>query len=124
MRYAKDGPGAEGSLMSASFELEGQEFRALNGGPSFSFAQGISLFVNCETQAEVDELWERLSSGGKEDAAAGLPTGSASPGRSSPRLLGEMLSEDDPKKSKRVLDAMLRMDKLDLAALQRAHESV
>jgi predicted 3-demethylubiquinone-9 3-methyltransferase (glyoxalase superfamily) len=82
-RYEAGGPGPEGELISATFELAGQEFMALNGGPSFTFSQGISLFVDCEDQEEVDELWAKLTAGGEPGPVAGSPTASASPGRSS-----------------------------------------
>ena len=87
-RYGEAGPGPKGSVMSVTFELEGQQFFALNGGPHFSFTPAISFFVNCETQQEVDELWEKLSDGGEKTVAAGLETNMARPGRSF-RLLGQ-----------------------------------
>ena len=121
-RYGEAGPGPQGSLMSAKFELEGQEFIALNGGPHFSFAEGISLFVNCETQAEVDELWEKLSEGGEKGACGWLKDKFGVSWQIIPTALGEMLGDPDPEKANRVMQAMLHMHKLDIAALRQAYE--
>jgi predicted 3-demethylubiquinone-9 3-methyltransferase (glyoxalase superfamily) len=120
---AQDGtPGPKGTLMSLSFQLEGQEFIALNGGPSFTFAQGISLFVSCETQAEVDELWEKLSEGGQPNRCGWLKDKFGVSWQVIPTVLGKMLSEKDPQKQQRVFNAMLRMNKLDVSALKKAYE--
>jgi predicted 3-demethylubiquinone-9 3-methyltransferase (glyoxalase superfamily) len=108
--------------MTASFELEGQEFIALNGGPSFTFSIGISLFVGCETQAEVDELWEKLAKGGEEQPCGWLKDKFGVSWQIVPAVLGRMLNDKDPKKSKRVIEAMLKMSKLDIGALKRAYE--
>ena len=121
-RYGDAGPGEKGSFMSATFELEGQEFVALNGGPSFAFSQGISLFVSCETQDEVDELWEKLSEGGEKGPCGWLADRFGVSWQIVPRVLGEMLSDDDPQRAQRVMGAMLQMSKLDVEALQRAYE--
>jgi predicted 3-demethylubiquinone-9 3-methyltransferase (glyoxalase superfamily) len=121
-RYGEAGPGPKGSLMTATFQLEGQEFIALNGGPSFTFAQGISLFVSCETQAEVDELWEKLSAGGGKLRCGWLEDRFGVSWQIVPTVLGKLLNDQDPAKAKRVLQAMLGMTKLDVAALKRAHE--
>ena len=122
-RYGEAGPGPKGSLMSANFELAGQQFIALNGGPSFSFAQGISLFVNCETQEEVDRYWERLSEGGEKGPCGWLTDKFGVSWQVVPRILGELLNDEDPEKAKRVMNAMLQMNKLEIEGLKRAYES-
>jgi predicted 3-demethylubiquinone-9 3-methyltransferase (glyoxalase superfamily) len=116
-------PGPDGTLISATFELDGQQFMALNGGPSFSFAQGMSLFVNCETQDEVDELWEKLSAGGEKGPCGWLKDKYGVSWQVIPRALGELLNDPDPEKSKRVMNAMLQMSKIDIEGLRRAYES-
>jgi predicted 3-demethylubiquinone-9 3-methyltransferase (glyoxalase superfamily) len=116
-------PGPGGTLMSATFELHGQKFMALNGGPSFGFAQGMSLFVDCETQDEVDELWERLSDGGAKGPCGWLTDKFGVSWQIVPRALGELLNQEDREKSKRVMDAMLQMSKIDIEGLRRASES-
>jgi predicted 3-demethylubiquinone-9 3-methyltransferase (glyoxalase superfamily) len=123
-RYGDGGPGPKGALMTATFELEGQRFMALNGGPSFQFAQGISLFVNCETQAEIDELWEKLSAGGQPGPCGWLTDRFGVSWQIVPSALGRMLSDADPGQSRRVMAAMLQMKKLDIAGLQRAYQGV
>ena len=122
-RYGAAGPGPEGSLMTATFELAGQEFMALNGGPSFGFAQGISLFVDCETQEEVDELWEKLSDGGEKGPCGWLTDRFGVSWQIIPRALGELLGDEDPEKAKRVMQAMLQMSKIEIEGLRRAYES-
>jgi predicted 3-demethylubiquinone-9 3-methyltransferase (glyoxalase superfamily) len=122
-RYGDAGPGPKGSLMTATFELAGQEFMALNGGPSFSFAQGISLFVDCETQEEVDELWEKLSEGGEKGPCGWLTDKFGVSWQIVPRALGELLGDEDPEKSRRVMEAMLQMSKIEIDGLQRAYEA-
>jgi predicted 3-demethylubiquinone-9 3-methyltransferase (glyoxalase superfamily) len=122
-RYGAAGPGPEGSLMSATFELAGQEFMALNGGPSFGFAQGISLFVDCETQEEVDELWEKLSDGGEKGPCGWLTDKFGVSWQIIPRALGELLGDEDPEKAKRVMQAMLQMSKIEIEGLRQAYES-
>ena len=110
--------------MSATFELAGQEFVALNGGPSFTFSQGISLFVDCETQDEVDELWERLTADGGEPGPCGWLTDRFGVSwQIVPRTLGELLNDDDPEKAQRVMQAMLQMRKIEIEGLQRAYEA-
>jgi predicted 3-demethylubiquinone-9 3-methyltransferase (glyoxalase superfamily) len=121
-RYGDAGPGPKGSLMTAAFQLEGQEFMALNGGPSFKFSQGISLFVNCETQAEVDELWEKLSEGGQQVACGWLTDRFGVSWQIVPSALGRMLDDKDPARSQRVMRAMLQMKKLDIEKLKQAYE--
>ena len=120
--YGPAGPGTEGELMTASFELAGQEFMALNGGPSFSFSQGISLFVDCGTQEEVDELWEKLSEDGEKGPCGWLTDKFGVSWQIIPRALGELLGDPDPEKSRRVMEAMLRMSKIEVAELQRAYD--
>ena len=122
-RYGEAGPGPEGTLMTASFELEGQEFMALNGGPSFTFSQGISLFVDCETQAEVDELWEKLSEEGEKGPCGWLTDKYGVSWQIIPRVLGEMLRDKDAEKSQRVMKAMLQMGKIDIEGLKQAYAS-
>jgi predicted 3-demethylubiquinone-9 3-methyltransferase (glyoxalase superfamily) len=121
-RYGEGGPGSKGTVMSATFQLEGQEFMALNGGPQFRFTPAISFFVNCETQQEVDELWERLSEGGQKERCGWLKDKYGLSWQIIPSALGRMLGDKDPEKSKRVMEAMLQMDKIDIKGLQKAHE--
>jgi predicted 3-demethylubiquinone-9 3-methyltransferase (glyoxalase superfamily) len=122
-RYGAGGPGPKGSLMSATFELAGQEFVALNGGASFTFSQGISLFVDCETQDEVDELWERLTDGGEPGPCGWLTDRFGVSWQIIPRTLGELLNDEDPEKAQRVMQAMLQMRKIEIEGLQRAYEA-
>jgi len=122
-RYGAEGPGPEGTVMSATFELAGEEFTALNGGPSFTFAQGMSLFVDCETQEEVDDLWERLSDGGEKGLCGWLTDRFGVSWQIIPRVLGELLSDEDAEKAQRVMKAMLQMSKIEIEGLRRAHES-
>lgn len=119
-RYGAAGPGAEGSLMSATFELDGQRFHALNGGPSFTFSEGISLFVSCETQEEVDHYWERLSEGGEPGPCGWLEDRFGVSWQVVPRVLGELLGDEDRAKANRVMEAMLGMGKIEIEGLQRA----
>lgn len=121
-RYGEGGPAPAGSVISASFELEGQAFIALNGGPYFKFAEGISLFVSCETQAEVDELWEKLSAGGEKGRCGWLKDRFGVSWQIIPTILGEMLGDKDPKKAQSVMQAMLQMSKIEIAVLRLAHE--
>src|SRR5882724_1157370 len=120
-RYGDAGPGPKGTVMSATFQLEGQEFMALNGGPMFTFSPAISFFVNCETQAEVDELWTKLSAGGKEDQCGWLKDKYGLSWQIIPKALMELMRDTDTAKSSRVMKAMLQMTKIDIAALKRAH---
>lgn len=121
-RYGEAGPGPKGSVMSATFQLAGQDFYALNGGPYFAFAQGISLFVNCETQKEVDELWEKLSAGGEEQPCGWLKDKYGVSWQIVPSVLGEMLGDKNPNRSRKVMEAMLKMQKIDIETLRRAYE--
>jgi predicted 3-demethylubiquinone-9 3-methyltransferase (glyoxalase superfamily) len=120
-RYGPAGPGAEGSLMTATFELAGQTFMALNGGPSFEFAQGISLFVECEDQEEVDRYWGALTADGGEPGPCGWLTDRLGVSwQIVPRALGELLGDPDQEKAGRVMDAMLGMGKIEVDGLERA----
>src|SRR5947209_12791671 len=121
-RYGEAGPGPKGTVMSATFQLNGQEFMALNGGPHFTLSPAISLFVKCEDQQEVDELWEKLSAGGKKERCGWLTDKYGVSWQIVPTVLGEMLQDKDPQKSARVMQAMLQMTKLDVAELRRAYE--
>jgi len=121
-RYGEAGPGPKGSVMGASFQLEGQDFIALNGGPHFTFAQGISLFVNCQTQEEIDRLYEELSEGGEKQPCGWVKDKFGVSWQIVPPILGEMLGDKDPEKAKRVMLAMLQMHKLDIKTLERAYE--
>lgn len=119
-RYGEAGPGPKGSVLSVTFELEGQEFYALNGGPHFKFTPAISLFVNCETQEEVDELWGKFSAGGREDRCGWLQDKYGLSWQIIPKALGELLGDKDPKRAERAMKAMLKMSKIDIRALQEA----
>jgi predicted 3-demethylubiquinone-9 3-methyltransferase (glyoxalase superfamily) len=113
---------AQGKVMSVTFELEGQEFMALNGGPQFQFTEAVSFFVGCETQQEIDELWGKLTDGGAPSRCGWLKDKFGLSWQIVPTALGRMLSDKDTAKSKRVMQAMLQMDKLDLKRLQRAYD--
>ncbi len=113
---------AQGSVMTVKFQLDGQEFLALNGGPHFKFTEAISLIVNCESQAEVDELWEKLSAGGEQGPCGWLKDKYGLSWQIVPTVLGEMMQAKDPKKSERVMEALLQMKQLDIAGLKRAYE--
>ncbi|HLK49662.1 MAG TPA: VOC family protein [Bryobacteraceae bacterium] len=119
-RYGDAGPGPKGTAMVVVFELDGQEFLALNGGPQFHFTPAISLLVNCETQQEVDHLWDKLSEGGKKDRCGWLQDKYGLSWQIVPTVLGKLMADPDPKKSSRVMQAMLQMDKLDIQTLQQA----
>ena len=121
--YGEEGPGPKGTVMSGTFELEGQPFIALNGGPYFTFAQGISLFVNCDSQAEVDDLWEKLSEDGERQPCGWLKDRFGVSWQIIPSVLGEMLQDKDPRRAGRVMQAMLKMEKIDIKALQQAYDS-
>jgi predicted 3-demethylubiquinone-9 3-methyltransferase (glyoxalase superfamily) len=120
-RYGEGGPGRKGTVMSATFQLDGQDFFALNGGPQFTFSPAISFFVNCETQQEVDELWEKLSEGGEKQRCGWLKDRYGLSWQIVPSVLGKLLQDKDAGKAKKVMQAMLQMDKLDIEGLKRAH---
>lgn len=116
-------PGPNGTASSVSFELEGQEFMAFNAGPHFKFNEAISMFVNCQTQDEVDELWIKLTADGGEESQCGwLKDKYGLSWQIIPSALGELLGDKDPMKAKRAMDAMLQMSKIDIKALQLAYE--
>src|ERR1700756_1648735 len=113
-RYGDAGPGPKGTVMSATFKLDGQEFMALNGGPLFKFSPAISFYVNCKTQKEVDRLWAKLSAGGKTERCGWLTDKFGLSWQIIPSILGKLLQDKDPAKSQRVMKAMLQMNKLDI----------
>ena len=121
-RYGEAGPGPKGSVMSATFQLHGQEFIALNGGPHFKFTPAISFFVHCQTQEEVDDLWEKLSAGGRKDRCGWLTDRYGLSWQIIPDVLGKMLNDPDKEKSKRVMTAMLQMDKIEIKELEQAYQ--
>jgi predicted 3-demethylubiquinone-9 3-methyltransferase (glyoxalase superfamily) len=121
-RYGEGSPFPAGTLMMADFELEGQKFMALNGGPHFKFTEAISLFVSCETQEEVDELWDRLSAGGHKSQCGWLKDKFGLSWQIIPKALGELLGDPDEEKSGRVMQAMLQMSKIDVKLLEQAHQ--
>ena len=122
MRYGDAGPGQKGTVMSATFELEGQEFMALNGGPMFTFSPAISFIVHCKTQEEVDEFWAKLLEGGAPQQCGWLTDKFGVSWQIVPTILGEMLQDKDAEKAKRVMQAMLKMVKLDIKVLKQAYE--
>jgi predicted 3-demethylubiquinone-9 3-methyltransferase (glyoxalase superfamily) len=121
-RYGEAGPGPKGTVMVVTFRLDGQEFLALNGGPEFKFNEAISFYVNCETQEEVDELWEKLSEGGEKGPCGWLKDKYGVSWQIIPTALTDMLSDPNPEKSERVMKAMLQMGKIDIEGLKRAYE--
>jgi len=121
-RYGEAGPGPKGTVMSATFQLHGQEFMALNGGPVFTFSPAISFFVNCETQQEVDDLWEKLTAGGEEGQCGWLKDKYGVSWQIVPPGLGELLNGKDAAKSQRAMQAMLKMKKLDIEVMKLAYE--
>jgi predicted 3-demethylubiquinone-9 3-methyltransferase (glyoxalase superfamily) len=121
-RYGEAGPRAAGTVMTVTFELDGQEFIALNGGPEFKFNEAVSFQVNCETQEEVDEFWNRLSEGGEPGPCGWLKDKYGVSWQVIPTALNELVSDPDPEKSKRAMEAMLKMSKIDIGTLKRAVE--
>jgi len=122
-RYGEAGPGPKGAVMTVTFQLEGQEFIALNGGPHFKFTEAISLLVNCDTQKEVDELWSKLSAGGEESQCGWLKDKFGLSWQIIPSALFRLLQDPAPEKSKRVMEAMLQMKKIDIAGLEQAYNT-
>ena len=120
-RYGEAGPGPKGTVMMTTFQIEGQDFMALNGGPQYTFSPAISFFVNCETQAEVDELWDKLSAGGREVQCGWLQDKYGVSWQIIPKALMELMQDKDPVKSQRVFRAMLQMIKIDIEGLERAY---
>jgi predicted 3-demethylubiquinone-9 3-methyltransferase (glyoxalase superfamily) len=119
-RYGEGAPIPAGTVMTITFELDGQTFMALNGGPHFTFAEGISLFVNCETQEEVDAFWEKLSEGGEPGPCGWLKDKFGLSWQIVPSALNKLLQSNDPEKAKRVMNALMKMGKIDIAALEQA----
>jgi predicted 3-demethylubiquinone-9 3-methyltransferase (glyoxalase superfamily) len=120
-RYGEAGPGPKGSVMTIAFELDGQHFTALNGGPHFKLTEAISFVVNCEGQEEVDALWDKLSEGGEKSQCGWLKDRFGLSWQIVPSVLVELIDDADPEKSRRVMEAVLQMTKLDIAKLQQAH---
>ena len=122
VRYGEAGPGPKGTVMVATFQLDGQEFVALNGGPHFRFTEAISFVINCKTQEEVDHFWETLSEGGEESRCGWLKDKYGLSWQVVPTVLGEMLRDKDAEKSKRVMQTMLKMDKINIKTLKQTYE--
>jgi len=123
LRWGDVGPGPKGSVLTCSFELDGREFVALNGGPEFKFTPAISLVVNCETQAEVDHYWDKLLDGGKPMECGWLTDKFGISWQVTPTMLPRLLMDKDTAKANRVMAAMMKMVKLDIAALQQAADA-
>ncbi|HEX8692451.1 MAG TPA: VOC family protein [Longimicrobium sp.] len=121
-RYGEAGPGPKGSVMTVELELDGQPFIALNGGPHFTFTEAVSFSVECKSQEEVDRYWAALADGGEEGPCGWLKDRYGLSWQVNPTALGEMLADPDPEKSKRVMEAMLQMKKIDIPTLERAYE--
>src|ERR1700682_961197 len=121
-RYGEAGPGPKGTVMTGTFQINGQEFYALNGGPKYKFTPAISFFVNCETQPEVDELWEKLSAGGRKDRCGWLTDKFGVSWQIVPTILSKFFQDKGPEKYKRVMQAMLQMDKIDIKKLKQAYD--
>jgi predicted 3-demethylubiquinone-9 3-methyltransferase (glyoxalase superfamily) len=120
-RYGEAGPGPPGSVMTVVFELDGREFIALNGGPHFKFTEAVSFSVDCKSQVEIDRYWSALGAGGEEGPCGWLKDRYGLSWQVNPTVLGEMLSDPDPARSKRVMEAMLKMKKIDIEGLRRAY---
>jgi predicted 3-demethylubiquinone-9 3-methyltransferase (glyoxalase superfamily) len=124
IRYGEGAPGPTGSVMSATFELNGQTLMALNGGPHYHFTEAISLFVSCQDQQEVDELWSKLSAGGSDEQCGWLKDKYGLSWQIIPTALMQLMSDPDPVKSRRVVEAMLQMKKIDVQKLQEAYDGI
>lgn len=120
-RYGEGMPLPAGTLMSVTFQLDGQEFMALNGGPAFKFTEAISFFVSCETQDEIDHLWSKLTEGGEPGQCGWLKDRFGLSWQIVPKVLGELIGDPNPEKAGRATQAMLQMGKLNIAELKRAH---
>lgn len=120
VKYGDAGPGPKGTTMTATFELEGQKFMALNGGPHFKFTEAISMFITCVNQQEIDYYWDRLSEGGQKSRCGWLKDKFGLSWQVVPDNLGQLLHNEDPKKAANAMQAMMKMDKLDIAALEEA----
>ena len=123
-RYGKDAPYPEGTAFVVTFQLDGQTVMALNAGPQFKFTEAISMYVSCENQAEVDELWEKLSAGGEKSQCGWLKDKYGLSWQIVPTALGILMGDKDPVKANRVMQAMLKMSKIDIALLKQAYEQV
>lgn len=121
-RYGAEGPGPEGTVMTSKFMIEGQEFVALNGGPQFNFTEAISFVINCETQEEIDMYWEKLSEGGEEQGPGWVKDKYGVSWQIVPTVLEEMMADEDPLKSQKVMKAMMEMYKLDIKTLKQAYD--
>jgi predicted 3-demethylubiquinone-9 3-methyltransferase (glyoxalase superfamily) len=121
-RYGDTGPGPKGSVMTVLFTLEGQQFMGLNGGPVYKFTPAISLMVNCDTQKEIDRLWAKLSEGGQEVECGWITDKYGLSWQIVPKAIQKMLTDRDPAKTQSMMAALLKMKKLDIAALKRAYE--
>jgi len=122
VRYGEAGPGPKGTVMIVTFQLDGQEFSALNGGPEFTFSPAISFVVDCKTQQEVDELWERLSEGGKKQQCGWVTDKYGLSWQIVPSIIPELMQTKDEKKSQNVMKAILTMEKLDIKRLQQVYD--
>ncbi len=122
VRYGEAGPGPKGSVLTVRFELDGQEFIGLNGGPRFTFTEAVSFSVDCKTQDEVDDYWEKLSDGGEQGPCGWLKDKYGLWWQVVPSVLPRMLNDPDPEKADRVMRAMLQMKKIDIAGLQKAYD--
>jgi predicted 3-demethylubiquinone-9 3-methyltransferase (glyoxalase superfamily) len=120
-RYGEAGPGPKGTAMIVTFEIAGQPFMALNGGPRVKFTEAISFYVDCETQMEVDDLWEKLSEGGEKQPCGWLKDKYGVSWQIIPRALPKLMADPDPEKSRRVMEAMLQMGKIEIEGLEKAH---
>ncbi len=121
-RYGDAGPGPKGSVMTVTFEIDGQEYMALNGGPAFKFTEAISIMVNCETQQEVDTLWEKLSAGGEKSQCGWLKDKYGLSWQIVPTIIREMITDADPRKTQRFMRAIHKMTKLDIKGLKAAFD--
>jgi predicted 3-demethylubiquinone-9 3-methyltransferase (glyoxalase superfamily) len=122
VRYGDTGPGPKGQVMTAEFELAGQQFMALNGGPHFKFTEAISLMVKCDTQEEIDELWEKLSEGGQKVECGWLKDKFGLSWQIVPTILGQLMKDKDPAKRERAMQVIMQTKKFDIAVLQEAAE--
>lgn len=121
-RYGAGGPGPKGTVMTATFLLDGQKFMALNGGPHYTFSPAISFVINCQTQEEIDWFWEKLTEGGEAVQCGWLKDRFGVSWQVVPTIMGELMTDKDAQKAQRVLEAMLQMIKIDIATLKRAYE--
>lgn len=121
-RYGEGGPGPKGSVMTATFSIDGQEFIALNGGPMFKFTEAVSFVINCKDQDEIDYYWDKLSEGGEKSRCGWLKDKFGLSWQVVPTMLSQLFSGKEPEKSKRAMQAMMQMDKLDIARLQKAYD--